>query len=349
MQHQIAWKYFLFLLALTSCIDPVNINLKPEPNQLVVEGLITNENSQTPIKLAYTQPYTQQVGVIPKPLTNATVYVEDQNSNRFNYYENAPGNYIPESFTGIVGNTYTLTIITEGKKVYRSKPEKMLPTTAVDGLTAELRARPKVDSQGDEIIEYGFQTFVNTSDPAQEKNYYMWRWIGTYEVHTQPGDHTKDVRGNPVPDPLPCCPVCWVTEGHQNIAVRNDALINGNKIIKQPITLLPILPQNFNYRYHLRVKQYSLSELGYNFWRNLTSQVTGVGSVQDPPPAPVPGNMYNEDDENEVVLGYFGASAVTSDAIFIERDEIPFLVPKFIYPDDCRVLKNSTAVKPDFW
>ncbi|MDQ4140741.1 MAG: DUF4249 domain-containing protein [Bacteroidota bacterium] len=349
MQHQTIWKYFLFLLALTSCIDPVNINLKPEPDQLVVEGLITNESAQSPVKLAYTQPYTQQVGVIPKPLRNATVYVEDQNNNRFNYYENAPGNYIPESFTGVVGNTYTLTIITEGKKVYKSKPEKMLPTRPVDGLSAELRARPRVDSQGDEIIEYSFQTFVNTSDPAEEKNYYMWRWIGTYEVHTQPQDHTKDVKGNPVPDPLPCCAVCWITEGHQNISVRNDALINGNKIIKQPIALLPILPQNFNFKYHLRVKQYSLTESAYDFWRILTSQVTGVGSVQDPPPASVPGNIYNEDDENEIVLGYFGASAVSTDAIFIDRGEIPFPIPKFILADDCRVMENSTAIKPDFW
>ncbi|QNF34926.1 DUF4249 domain-containing protein [Adhaeribacter swui] len=341
--------YFWILLAFTSCIDPVEMHLEPQPEQLVVEGLLTNEAVQAPIKLSYTQRYTKEIGNVARKARYATVYVTDQNNTRYNYYENEPGNYIPESFTGTIGNTYTLHIITEDKKEYLSAPEKMLPTSPVDGLSAELRSRQVINPAGIEVTEYAFQTFVNTSDPADEKNFYMWRWIGTYEVHTQPQDHTRDVQGTPVPDPLPCCAICWVTEGHQNISVRNDALVNGNKIIKQPIAYLPVLPENFNFKYHLQVKQYSLSESAFNFWRILTSQVTGVGSVQDPPPASIPGNIRNINDENETVMGYFGASAVSTNTLFINRTEFPFAISRYIYADDCRTLKNSTATKPDFW
>jgi len=36
---------FLFLVAATSCIDPYKPNIKNYDSLLVVEGLITNENS----------------------------------------------------------------------------------------------------------------------------------------------------------------------------------------------------------------------------------------------------------------------------------------------------------------
>jgi len=45
---------FLFLVAVSSCIDPYFPNLKNYKSLLVVEGLITNENNSYKIKLGRT-------------------------------------------------------------------------------------------------------------------------------------------------------------------------------------------------------------------------------------------------------------------------------------------------------
>ncbi len=117
----------------------------------------------------------------------------------------------------------------------------------------------------------------------------------------------------------------------------------------QPPKLNGFANKTFNNKYYFEVKQYSLTPKSYNFWRLVTSQVTGTGSIQDPPPAVIPGNIFNVDDSNEVVVGYFGASAVSKKAIFFYPKDIPFSVPQFVFPNDCRVIENITATKPDFW
>ena len=246
----------LFLMAIVSgCVDPIEIDLKPAPPQLVVDGMITNEAHPPALKLNYTRSYNSKGSVSP-PLTNAQVYLTDDQGAHYDYLEQAPGTYQLIGLVGQIGRTYTLHIITEQGKEYESAPEKMPAVTDVDQLNYEFRSRKIIDGEGYEVEENGFQAFVNTSDPAAEKNFYLWRWQGTYEVVTQPQDHGRlDSRGNWIPDPLPCCAVCWIEQSYQNVVVRSDALINGNQIIRQPITLLPIVPQTFTRNYHFEVKQ----------------------------------------------------------------------------------------------
>jgi hypothetical protein len=65
---------FLFLLAVASCIDPYIPNLKNYKSLLVVEGLITNENSSYKIKLGRT---TGKENSVPEKVTDANVYITD--------------------------------------------------------------------------------------------------------------------------------------------------------------------------------------------------------------------------------------------------------------------------------
>ena len=60
------------------------------------------------------------------------------------------------------------------------------------------------------------------------------------------------------------------------------------------------------------IEQLSLTEKGFEYLEQLTIQTLSLGTVFSPAPAPVPGNLFNVDDPNEQVLGYFGASSLTS-------------------------------------
>ncbi|MEL6562668.1 MAG: DUF4249 family protein, partial [Bacteroidota bacterium] len=55
----------------------------------------------------------------------------------------------------------------------------------------------------------------------------------------------------------------------------------------------------------------SLTEEAYNFLRFFRRQTTDLGTSGGTNPGALRGNMRNTNDPGEVVLGYFGASAVS--------------------------------------
>jgi len=46
---------------------------------------------------------------------------------------------------------------------------------------------------------------------------------------------------------------------------------------------------------------------------------------------------------------YFGASAVTKKSLFVRREKLGVNLGELVFPDDCRVLSNSTTEKPTYW
>ena len=107
--------------------------------------------------------------------------------------------------------------------------------------------------------------------------------------------------------------------------------------------------QVFNSRVHLEVRQFSISEAAYDYWNILKTQVNDVSSIQSPPPAFVSGNIFSVDNTAKAPLGFFSASAVKKKSIFISTNELGVSLRPLIYPDDCRVIDNSTAVRPFYW
>ena len=59
--------------------------------------------------------------------------------------------------------------------------------------------------------------------------------------------------------------------------------------------------------------------------------------------------MINLADPNANVIGYFVASDVKRDTIFIGSDVIQVPQQERVINDDCRVLPASTTTEPPFW
>jgi hypothetical protein len=138
--------------------------------------------------------------------------------------------------------------------------------------------------------------------------------------------------------------------------------------------------------YSLLVNQYSISEAAYKYWNQLKINSTDEGGLYDRQPLATQGNMHNITDPTKVVLGFFGASSVTSKRIFVKdvpglisdyyspcaiiplspygfKDLYPMDYPVYILGDhngwqpfilhkecvDCRTFLNGKTTKPDFW
>jgi len=98
---------------------------------LVVEGLITNENSSYKINLHRT---TKEKASVPEIVSDANVYITDSDGIKIHLQNAGDGSYKTDStsFTGVVGKKYTLQILTSDGKEYKSEECTMLPVAGID-------------------------------------------------------------------------------------------------------------------------------------------------------------------------------------------------------------------------
>jgi hypothetical protein len=84
------------------------------------------------------------------------------------------------------------------------------------------------------------------------------------------------------------------------------------------------------------------------------------GSLFDPPPGTVKGNLYNAGDPNELILGYFSVSGVSYKRFWANPQSLNviYIEPKChsssfrpLSPDcrDCTTVHSSTLVRPEYW
>ena len=97
------------------------------------------------------------------------------------------------------------------------------------------------------------------------------------------------------------------------------------------------------------MKQYSISQNAYRFLRLVKQQAEISGSIFDPPPATLRGNMLSLDNPDEVVLGYFIAAGETSERIYVDRNDLTFKQNPAIIQDDCRLIPGSFVDPPADW
>lgn len=351
-------KPLIFIIASVSfapsCIDPVDFSKGDDTNSLVVDGMITSEPGPYKVYLSrssdYNSYYSQTEGV-----ENAIVSISDDLGNLEILTETyIPGIYTTDSegIQGIPGRQYKLEIETLNGKHYESSHELLSPVPEIDSIYYEREMKQELNYRN--MIENyeGFQIYVDLSDPEDAKNYYMWSWTGTHEVHTQPWLY-YDIRKRQAA-PKDCCATCWKAEHPTAIDVFDDAYLGGTKITKKPVAFIRLINDNntrhFRGKYHIEVKQLSTTKEAYDYWGAIEDQINSTGSIFEPPPVAITGNITNCDDPDDIVFGYFGASALSTKSIFIPASEAPYPPGDLLdWPDDCRTMGNSTAIMPSFW
>ena len=283
-------QHIVFLMAffgLFACEVPISVEYEVTEPRIVVDGLITNEPGPYEVKISYSGAYTSGSEGNNPAVSGALVIISDDTGVEEVLNETEPGIYSTSiGFTGQVGRTYTLSITTDDGKMIESYPEEMLPVSDVDSIYYVFQPISNGKEQGHTV-------FAVVNDPENEKNYYRWKWDGYYKFYMFNDMVTF---------------VCFRHEFDINrISVISDRDFNGNKIYF-PVTFIPHFSNDY---YLIHIHQYSLTEAAYRFWNFLSQQSTNVGSIFDPQPARIKGNLFYIDDTQEPVLGYFGASAVT--------------------------------------
>lgn len=340
--------YILLLLPM-ACIDPFKVEV-PEGQQLVtIEGIIHNGPGPHAISISRSATYGSVFEGLIRPVTGATVVIRD-NEGRITFLEeteNSRGNYFtPAGFRAEIGKSYTLQIQTVEGKVYSSLPERVLSSPAIENVSLKTVTIPV---EGEIIPRSGVQLISEINDPADQKNFYFWRLSPVVHVLEARPDLFVN-RETRTPAPKACCYTCFRTEatGNQSLFIAQDDNFNG-LTTRIPAGFIEDNGLRFVSKLRVDLKQYSISQEAFRFLRLVKQQAEISGSIFDPPPATIRGNMISLDNPDEVVLGYFMAAGESSKRIYIDKSDLTFRQIAGVVPDDCRTVSGASIDPPFDW
>jgi Domain of unknown function (DUF4249) len=311
-------KYIFGLIGLflCSCIRNVSVPIRSVPPILVVEGWITTDPPPYSVNLSYSGKFTStyQGGTDSSKeqfITNARVTIEDDlgDSTAFKWISNGTYQSVDSNFIGKVGRSYTLKMYLSNGKTYVSKPEKIAPVPSIDSVNVVYDSTFITDIRPTQLI-----VSVNTHDPPNVQNFYRWTALG-YIPRKSVGDSCQLFAPACLnPYDCTCAALCAQLLNNDQINILSDQFIDGREILQQPVFYSPVYWYG---RHFIEIKQYSISEQAYLFWEQYLTQTNRTGSILDPLPAPLIGNVYSQADSNDIALGLFSASAVFSKKIVI--------------------------------
>jgi len=292
----------LILITTNSCVINYVPNISDYEEQLVVEGLITDQPGINTIKISKSdQIWKRQY---PNPLKGCIVTITDDLGQTFNLTEtNNVGTYVtdPATFRGVVGQTYTLHIKTTKQSPnfsYESKPVKMIPAPPVDSVYYER----EVFRQSNIPVD-GCNIYLNTHDPSNTCKFFRWEYLETWEIQ--------------LPFDMPN-KVCWVSKKSEGINIKNASLLPQASISRLPVITIQDPIDRLSVKYSILVKQFSLNEDEYFYWERLKNTIDQTGGLYDVIPSTIPNNIFCVEDPYKQVLGYFGVSAVSNKRLFIK-------------------------------
>jgi hypothetical protein len=214
----------------------------------------------------------------------------------------------------------------------------MPPVAKIDTVTTEFTVYDRIfistNKQPRTEKAEGFNIYAVASDPSGLGNYYRWQADGIFEFFSVIDD--------------PTFRTCWVAVNRleSSLVVAEDVLNDGQQFSH----LVCVVPYDRPTRYMVKLRQSSLTERAYKFWKGSQSQQLSTGSIFDPPPTTLIGNIQGDNDEP--VLGYFGASSVISYNYLFDRFHASGLTAPYPNPPlivgQCQFqIPGATLVRPD--
>jgi hypothetical protein len=326
------------------CIDPYKPKISSTESYLVVDGLVTDENASYEVKLSRTM---QSGNSIPEKVSDASLFITDETGNSTNLINAGDGLYKTDStlFKGVAGKIYTLHITTENGNEYLSEPCLMLTVPEIDSIYFE---KDVEITNNQSETQQGIRIYLDSKDGAEENQYFRWAFEETWKFRV-PMPKKFNYIDSVTIVPLPVDEMkeyCWKQSKSSDILVRSFSPGQAHIIKKEPLYFIASdKSDRLTIEYSILVKQYSISKKESDFWNNLKQVNEGGGDIFDAQPFPVVSNIYNVNNPEDRVLGYFQVSAVKKKRKFISFNEIaPLNLPFF--QSDCKRIEVSPEDYP---
>lgn len=163
--------HIILILLLSACEEEISWNYKEVySHDIVVEGLLTNENLQHKIKL--TKPVTS-LNEIPEPVSNAVIYLSDGQHilSATEFPANSGIYFASDAFQAVIDKTYYL-YIEHNNEIYRAT-DYMVPVTPLKNI--QLYKHP-------EYTDFYGITFIESDIPSMIEIYLDWTHYNRFDT-----------------------------------------------------------------------------------------------------------------------------------------------------------------------
>jgi len=291
----------------------------------VVEAFLSDGDDAFEVILSRSIPI-DTVGFLPEEY--AKISISDNLGSIYDLYEESPGRYLASSeLKAQTGRIYQLHIETDDGKQYESEPVTLRDTPPIDSVFFNYEERVAAESQTD--IK-GLQIYLTTHDTNNNTWFYRWNFKETWEFRSKYRSLNIWEDGM-VKDRVDQIYTCWKYDESSTVLIATSKNLNEDIISEFPVVYVSNATDRLKAKYSILVKQYALSEESFNYWKELEKINENLGTMFDPQPSIIRGNIYNINDDNDIVLGYFDASSVQEKRLFIQKGEYPNIVTPNYY------------------
>lgn len=340
-----AWPIAVFI-GMPGCVEPFNPELTDYENLLVVEARITDQPGPYRVSLSRSRAFDSDLTV---PQTGAIVCVTTVEGQCYAFEEVSPGKYQSDSseWQGSVGSVYTLSIEVNGER-YESVSDTLRYTPPMDSIYFEQQERP---TDSEEILS-GIALFVDTHSANSDSRFYKWNYSEAWEVKAELAYDYNLWR-------------CYDADTSKIVTIASTSQLSDNRVSGLELKFVSTLDSRLKSLYSLLVTQMTISREAFKYWYDIKQTSEMAGTLFDPHHYPIRGNIYNTNDPDDVVLGYFEVVSVVEKRIFISRwdvyglkfplptcysiaDGLPDLAGLPARCTDCTYY-GASLTKPDFW
>ena len=311
--------YIIFLVLAVCCREKFMPQINaPSTGYLVMEGIINSGAGPTNILLSRTNKIADDSLQYEN---GAIVQVEGNDNSTYDLAEKGNGMYSSDQLNLSNSQQYRLRIKTTDGKEYLSD-------------FVSVKNTPAIDSVGWRYGNDGLHIYLNTHDPQNNTRYYYWNFDESWEYHmpfvpqlklvdTQYGFYLPKTFALVRADYDPSLYACWNTDHSTQILLGSSAKLSEDIIGNAPIAFVPNGSAKLSVMYSILVKQYALSTDAYAFLQRMKKNTEQTGSVFDPQPAELKGNIHCTSNPGENVLGFVTVCPEQTKRIFIKSIEVP--------------------------
>ncbi|MCK5692544.1 MAG: DUF4249 domain-containing protein [Bacteroidales bacterium] len=308
----------VFLVLCGGCIEPFEPEIEEKSEVLVIDGKITDSGGIQTIIVSKSSPYNS-----PRfqAVSGCVVRVEDDSGKGITFLENEDGEYQaylePDFMTA--GKAYKLLIFTPDELTYESDYDSLLMCAPIESLNYKVEVQP---TSNPKVTYYGIRFFADVKGSMEDSRNYMWTFKETWEyIAYHPIQYIWD--GSIFQDHTPFLhgfKICYLTSLLENFEVGSSSLMGSNEIRQQALHFVSNQTPRLQEKYSLLISQHSLSHDAFLYWEKMRAQAGDTGGLFETQPSSSRGNIYNINDPDEKVLGYFFASQVQEKRITVSED-----------------------------
>lgn len=334
----------MLVLLASSCVIPYEIPLPSNTKYLVVEATLTDIDVAQTVRINETN--NVKDNIYNSPVKGLQVEIIVNKSETVNLTEQEPGVYaLPFSFRSVPGNIYQLRFRKADGTTYESSEEKTTKAPPIEKVFDTFEAAGLEGTFNDIPANY---VFLNFKDNPATTDYYVWTWK-LWENQTICRTDYYDFY---------CNAKCWEIVSNKDFNILSDVYSNGKEISGKLVAKIPLY--SFDGAL-LEIRQNTLSEKAFKYFKLVSEQQQTNGTLVDTPPAAIIGNIKNVTNPNEPVTGVFAVASTVIKKYWLNRENgygkaIPIgllgrkpYLSTFPVTYPCTAGPTRTPQKPEGW